>query len=793
MLILASERAKLVRVVVLKIDGEFESGFNVNLQIGFEGEGFDIEVSGKLPPGTQLLEYLEEWQTQYRQLDFSKRIKPQGIFYDGSINIWHQIKIQGDKLREEFQKWLQAPSFCKIELKLRDTLHLKEPIRLILCSDNLQLHQLPWNTWNFIESYEQVEVSASSLDFERVPRYPSQTKTSQVRILVVLGNSVGIDLKTDLAILTSLKDVEYQVLVEPPRQELYNLLWEEPWDIVFFAGHSETIEQQGVVYLNSNDILTVADFKYALKRAINQGLQLAIFNSCDGLGLAFALSQMSLPQIIVMGESVPDKIAQEFLRYLLSAYAGGLSLTLAVRQARERLQAWEGDYPYSSWLPIIYQNPTVVAPRWKDLKHNRLKTLKRQYVAKNSLKKANWSQKTKMLLTTSAIATCSIFSIQSWGWLQSWELNAFDYAMSWRGEEARDDRLLIVTVDEQDIKYQEQNQLIGRGSLGDSALLKLLQKIKPFQPKVVASDIIHDFDFTPELEKVISSENNFFGICRIKSQASGIIGINPPNIPLQQVGFSNITLDSDGVIRRQILGMSPDSVCQSSYSLSLRLALHYLDYPPTERKGDILRIGDRVFPRLKSYSGGYHLPETESLGYQILLNYRSKQPQTIPLRKILNGSQDDKLSELVKNKIIIIGIKGYNLDRHYTPYSHGKQSQKIPGVIIQAQMTSNIISAVLDNRPLIGWFPQWVELLWIGIWCGVGGAIMVILDSTRSRAGAFGITFTVLGISFYLFFSVGIWLSAIAPAGGILICYPLYSLIGLQVRGQGSGVRGQGE
>ncbi|HHP7230995.1 MAG TPA: CHASE2 domain-containing protein [Xenococcaceae cyanobacterium] len=767
-----------MRIVILKIDGEFEHGFALSLQMGFEGQSFDLEVSGKLPPAPQLLQYLETWQTHYRQLDFKQRIKPKGIFYDGSINSWYQLKLWGDRLQQEFHQWLQAPSFYNIELKLRDILDLKEPTRLILCSDNLQLHQLPWSMWRFIEAYEQVEISVSSLNFERITGYNSQKSTSQVRILVVLGNSVGIDVNSDLAILTSLENIDSQVLVEPQRQELYDYLWEESWDIVFFAGHSETIEQRGVIYLNSCETLTITDLKYALKKAINQGLQLAIFNSCDGLGLAFALGQLSLPQTIVMKEYIPDRIAQEFLRYLLSAYEAGLSLGLAVRQARERLQGWEGKYPYSSWLPIIYQNPTVVPLRWQDLRENKAKKrVKKAKIWQNTAKKRICWHNFPTVFMTSAIATCLISLVQSWGWLQFWELKAFDRAMSWRVAEVRDNRLLIITVDDQDIQYQEQNQLTGRGSLGDAALLQLLQKIQPFNPKVITSDIIHDFPFTPELEQAIAARDNFFAICRIKSQTSEMIGIKPPDLPLAQVGFSNIPLDSDGVIRRQILGMSPDRVCQSSHSLSLRLALHYLDYPPTQRTKDSLTIGDRVLPRFKSYSGGYQLPETESLGYQILLNYRATQPQTVALRDILNGSQDANLAELIADKIILIGVIGHNLDLHYTPYSHERQSQRVSGVVIHAQMTSNIISAIQDKRQLIWWFPEWGEFLWIGIWCGVGGSIMVVFPSTRHRVIALMIALIGLGISFYLLFTIGVWLLAIAPASGILACYPLHLLI----------------
>ena len=448
-----------MRVVILKIDGEFKVGFNVSLQIGFEQQSFDVEVSGKLPEAPQLLQYLEAWQHQYRHLDFSKRIKPKGIFYDGSINSWHQLQLWGDKLQEEFQEWLKTPGFQNIELKLRDILDLQEPVRMFLCSDNLQLHQLPWNIWNFIESYEKVEISGSNLDFERVTPYHSRKSSPKVRILAVLGNSIGIDVETDLGILNSLEDVEAKVLIQPQRQELYHLLWEESWDIVFFAGHSETIKQQGVIYLNHDDVLSIGDLKFALKKAIYQGLQLAIFNSCEGLGLASALSQLSLPQTIVMREYVPDKIAQEFLRYLLSLYKSGLSLALAVRQARERLQGWEKEYPYSSWLPIIYQNPTIIPARWEDLKQNRLtkrvEPSKPKYISENSRKNSNWWQKSQMVLAIGAIATCLVSLVQSWGWLQFWELKAFDRATSWRVPEARDDRLLIVTVDDKDIKYQE--------------------------------------------------------------------------------------------------------------------------------------------------------------------------------------------------------------------------------------------------------------------------------------------------------------------------------------------------
>jgi branched-chain amino acid transport system substrate-binding protein len=104
-----------------------------------------------------------------------------------------------------------------------------------------------------------------------------------------------------------------------------------------------------------------------MKTALANGLKLAIFNSCDGLRLAGALAHLHIPLVIVMREPVPDQVAQAFLRYFLQAFAQGQSVYLAVREARERLQGLEGQYPCATWLPIICQNPCEKPPKWSDL------------------------------------------------------------------------------------------------------------------------------------------------------------------------------------------------------------------------------------------------------------------------------------------------------------------------------------------------------------------------------------------------------------------------------------------
>lgn len=136
-----------------------------------------------------------------------------------------------------------------------------------------------------------------------------------------------------------------------------------------FAGHSLSQEEgtTGQIFINENESLSIPQLKHGLKKAIQRGLKIAIFNSCDGLGLAQQLADLYIPQILVMREPVPDRVAQEFLKYFLEAFAKGDTFYLSVREAREKLQGLEAQFPYATWLPAIYQNPAAFPPTWESL------------------------------------------------------------------------------------------------------------------------------------------------------------------------------------------------------------------------------------------------------------------------------------------------------------------------------------------------------------------------------------------------------------------------------------------
>lgn len=336
---------------------------------------------------------------------------------------------------------------------------------------------------------------------------------------------------------------------------------------------------------------------------------------------------------------------------------------------------------------------------------------------------------------TSVIITLLIVLIQPFGIFQTFELRAYDHLIQLQSEE-KDERILIITVDAEDLKYQDRlNMKRGAKSISDEALTIVLEKLNQHQPSVIGLDIFRDFSANSEsLGNLLKQNNNLIATCLVENGGNSYGISSPPEIPEEnRLGFANIPRDPDRVIRRQFLGMakSSNSVCQADDSLSFQIAVNYLKQErPTLDIGftsnNNLKIDNTIFRKFEFDAGGYQLPRTEDQGYQILINYRSAQEiaQQISLREILDGSQDSSLPKLVNGRIILIGnIDKIFRDFHLTPYSDNQPSKKMPGVIIQAQMISQILRAVLDNRPLLNWWTQWGETLWAWMWSVVGSGI----------------------------------------------------------------------
>ncbi len=373
-------------LVVLNLgNGDLNNGFpEVTTYLWRAGE-LEMKFTGSLPviPELKLAETYIRWQFLYRDLyqRFNWRLRGEDddefdIDETDTTNVAYTDFSQlCQQLKTEINQLLNSEQFRKIDQQLRTQLQADEEIQVVIETNNELLQRLPWHLWNFFNDYPNAEIALSSLEYRRSTKSLPKTPRDKVRILAIcgnpesrdsLGNPVQLNIQEDLISLRKLPDAELTVLVEPRLEELNKYLWEFSWDILFFAGHSSS-QEKGRIKLNKTDYLTIDQLNYGLRKAITQGLQLAIFNSCDSLGLARDLASLHIPQVIVMREPVPDRVAQEFLKHFLGAFASGKSLSSAVREARERLQGLEKDFHCATWLPVIYPNPAVAPPTWQDL------------------------------------------------------------------------------------------------------------------------------------------------------------------------------------------------------------------------------------------------------------------------------------------------------------------------------------------------------------------------------------------------------------------------------------------
>jgi CHASE2 domain-containing sensor protein len=363
----------------------------------------------------------------------------------------------------------------------------------------------------------------------------------------------------------------------------------------------------------------------------------------------------------------------------------------------------------------------------------------------------------RTVLLASVIVTALVIGVRSLGLLQSWELKTFDQMMRLRPPEKPDPRLLIVEVTANDIK-----KLGGEYPLSDRTMLRLLKKLEEYQPRVIGLDIYRD---RPEgkgrddLVKYLQQRGErVIPIC-VFPFAEKPEGVAPPTgVSAKQLGFANVIIDPDETVRRHLLAIEADtaSPCSTSSAFSVQLAGRYLD-----AEGISLQLSDKYgqfgrsgFNNLKAQTGFYY-QQVEPEGFQVLLNYRSnKSPEeiakSVPLTDVLTNQVKP---DLVKDKIILIGGTD-PIDKDYfnTPYNQ----TKIRGLFLHAQMVSQLVSAIKEQRPLLWFWTVWGEALWVWAWSLIGSIIVWRFQSLLRLGLAGGVAIVILnGICFIFLLTIG--------------------------------------
>ncbi|MDX2241518.1 MAG: CHASE2 domain-containing protein [Leptolyngbyaceae cyanobacterium bins.302] len=380
-----------------------------------------------------------------------------------------------------------------------------------------------------------------------------------------------------------------------------------------------------------------------------------------------------------------------------------------------------------------------------------------------SVGRSTWSGSKIATLITLGI-TSLVIGLRQVGGFQPLEVKAFDQMVRLRPEDPPDSRILIVSITDEDIRSQN------RWPISDGVITQAIRRLQQQHPRTIGLDMYRDVPHQPghaELLKELKAPN-IIAITLLgdagKQEVPAPEGVSPT-----QVGFSDIVVDPDAVVRRYLLYAKTQT--KDYYSFALRLSLHYLSnksHPFSVKPEEEIRIGRTVFPSLKINSGGY--ATLDDRGYQVMLDYSSSQnvARQVTLTQVLKGEVDPTW---INNKIILIGTTAASVrDLFLTPYNNSNDKKpETPGVIIHAEALSQIISSILDNRPLIWFWPDWLEIIWITCWSVIGGFLawhirppfLFIISATVAP---------IVLLSFsYGVFLIGGWIPIMVPATVLLL------------------------
>lgn len=368
-----------------------------------------------------------------------------------------------------------------------------------------------------------------------------------------------------------------------------------------------------------------------------------------------------------------------------------------------------------------------------------------------------------MLLTSVGVTGC-IIVLRMAGLLQNWELSALDYLMRVRPKFPTDERIVIVGIDEPDLRA------VGKFPIPDAQIAELIQRLVVAKPRAIGLDIYRDLPIEPghtTLSQQFQSIPHLIGIEHIADTEGPEIP-SPPALPKDQVGFNNVVHDADDKVRRGLLYSFAKDQEDARPSFALALSLIYLQRDgitpdaATDHTGD-LQLGSTVFRRFMPYDGGY--VHADNGGYQILLNPRgpANSFQRVTMTEVLQGKVP---VEVFRDRIVLIGYTAISMNdfalMSYSSHLIGAP-QSVPGVELHANIISQIISAAKGEQTLIHTWPEPLEWIWIAAWAWVAALISWNLRSLKLALPALGSSIIIVGVVTQGALLQGWWIPVIPP------------------------------
>ena len=310
-----------------------------------------------------------EWQQCYLKFyksSFRGKVADIGTIAPPTID-WRAKLVEAEtKFLYEFRHWLRSAELYQI----RSAIAKIPNANIFLTCNSLELERLPWEAWNIGSEFavnSDIRIVRKPININQQNTIPIRHR--KARILAILGDDTGLGFAEEKKALNSLKKVVDVKFIgwEPGKdinqlkQEIIDHLSDTiGWDILFFAGHSnEKSLTGGEIVIAPNTALYLNEIQAPLTIAKENGLQVAIFNSCSGLSIANKLIDLGFSQVAIMREPIHNQVAIEFFIQFSQALSEYKDVHQSLLEASDYLHQQNYNYPSSYLIPSLFRHPAA--------------------------------------------------------------------------------------------------------------------------------------------------------------------------------------------------------------------------------------------------------------------------------------------------------------------------------------------------------------------------------------------------------------------------------------------------
>jgi len=297
------------------------------------------------------------------------------------------------------------------------------------------------------------------------------------------------------------------------------------------------------------------------------------------------------------------------------------------------------------------------------------------------------------VVAAALFAATLVIGLREAGLLQPLELWAYDRQLALRVELTGrgSERIVVVGIDEEAL------QRFG-DPIADRVLARVLRRIADDGATAIGLDLFRDLDVPPgtaELGEVLADAPSLVGVFAFAGD-DGRGGVAAPaaiEAPAR-LGFADVPLDADGVVRRGLLFLGESN--RIAWSLSLRLStLALADEDvvpePAPENPAWLRLGAATYAPLPATRGLYQAGEPG--GYQFLLTFPAG-PDGIPVVPLRAVADAQVPPGTFRDRLVLVGLTDTvgARDVLQTPVALAEPGvRRLPGVLLHAHMVAQIL------------------------------------------------------------------------------------------------------